>query len=160
MTMIAETRRRWAGWKAQEARAVAGNARPSAAAGREWIAQVARYSVVGILNTALDATLYFLLTHFLGLGGLKVLAKAISYGAGTVNSFHWNRSWTFKSRVRALVTFLPFLAVSLMALGLNAVAMYLSLELFSQQELPAFAVATIATLLWNFVLTKFVIFRR
>lgn len=166
--MIAQARRRWIGSRQPAAAGQAGRrgkdggTTPSGEGEgrREWLAQALRYSAVGIFNTVLDASVYFLLTHFLGLGGLKVLAKAISYGAGTLNSFHWNRSWTFRSKVRALATFVPFLVVSLMALGLNAVAMYLSLELFSQREMPAFVAATAATLLWNFAVTKFVIFRR
>ncbi len=125
-----------------------------------WFWQAVRYSTVGISNTVVDATLYLLLTHWLGLGGLKVLAKGISYSAGTVNSFHWNRSWTFRSRARAAVVFVPFLLASLAALAINAAAMYVCLELFSQRELPALAVATAITLLWNFGVTKFLIFKR
>ncbi len=125
-----------------------------------WIGQAFKYSTVGISNTVLDAVLYLVLTHWLGLGGLKVLAKAISYGAGTLNSFHWNRSWTFKSRARAAATFIPFVLVSLAALGINAAAMYVSLDLFSQREFVAFTLATSVTLLWNFGVTKFVVFRR
>ena len=125
-----------------------------------WLRQAAKYSTVGVSNTVLDAVLYFLLTHFLGLGSLRVLAKTISYGVGTLNSFHWNRSWTFESSARAAMTLIPYAMVSLAALGINALAMYLSLQLFSQNEMPSFALATAVTLLWNFALTKFVIFRR
>lgn len=124
-----------------------------------WLRQAARFSAVGASNTVLDAVLYFLLTHFFGLGSLRVVAKAISYGAGTLNSFHWNRSWTFRSRARAATTLIPYVLMSLAALAINAVAMYGSLQLFSQHEVPAFAVATGITLLWNFGLTKYVIFR-
>lgn len=125
-----------------------------------WFSQVIRYSVVGMSNTAVDATLYLLLTHWLGLGSLKVLAKGISYSVGTVNSFHWNRSWTFRSKARVAIIFVPFLLASLAALAINASAMYVCLELFDQRELPALALATAITLLWNFGVTKFLIFRR
>ena len=125
-----------------------------------WFWQVIRYSVVGLSNTGVDAALYLLLTHWLGLGSLKILAKGISYSVGTVNSFHWNRSWTFRSKARAAVIFVPFLLTSLAALAINASAMYVCLPLFDQRELPALALATAITLLWNFGVTKFLIFRR
>jgi putative flippase GtrA len=128
--------------------------------GSAWLAQVAKYSVVGVGNTALDAVLYLLLTRWLGLGGVKVLAKGLSYAVGTLNSFHWNRSWTFRSRVSAAATFLPFVLVSLTALALNALVMYLALALLGQQELLALALATGVTLLWNFAAGKFLVFRR
>jgi hypothetical protein len=38
--------------------------------------------------------------------------------------------------------------------------MYLGLELFGQRELPALALATGTTLTWNFVTSKFLVFRR
>ncbi len=125
-----------------------------------WLGQAFRYSAVGMSNTALDAVLYLVLTHWLGLGGLKILAKTISYGVGTLNSFHWNRSWTFKSKARAAATFIPFVLTNLLALGINAAAMYLSLRLFSQNDFPALALATGLTLLWNFGVAKFLIFKR
>ena len=125
-----------------------------------WFRQAAKYSAVGVANTALDATLYLVLTHWLGLGGVKVLAKGISYTAGTLNGFHWNRCWTFKSRGRVEATFIAFVLASLIALAINAAVMYLGLELFGQRELPALALATGTTLVWNFATSKFLVFRR
>ncbi len=125
-----------------------------------WLGQAARYSVVGLSNTALDAVVYLLLTRWLGLGGAKILAKGLSYTAGTLNSFHWNRSWTFHSRARALTTFLPFVLVSLASLAVNALMMYVGLAIFGQQELPALALATGTTLSLNFLAGKFLVFRR
>ena len=125
-----------------------------------WLWQAARFSAVGVLNTAVDAALYLALTRWLGLGGLRTVAKVISYAVGTVNSFYWNRSWTFQSRARVAATFVPFVLASLLALAINAGIMYLSLRLFDQYDLPALALATAVTLLWNFSVSKFLVFRR
>ena len=128
--------------------------------GSAVLQQAGKFSAVGLLNTAIDAALYLVLTHWLGLGGVKILAKALSYSAGTINSFVWNRSWTFNSRDRVLVTFPPFALSSLLALGINAGAMYLGLRLFGQRELLALAMATGITMLWNFSVSKLLVFRR
>ena len=125
-----------------------------------WFRQAARYSAVGLFNTLLDASLYLLLTRWLGLAGLKVLAKGISCSISTVNSFHWNRSWTFQSNARAVAIFAPFLLASLVAIAINAAAMDLCLDLLHQQEIPSLVMATGITLLWNFSVNKFVVFKR
>jgi len=125
-----------------------------------WIGQAIKYSAVGIFNTALDAALYLLLTQWLGLSGLKILAKGISYCVGILNSYHWNRSWTFESRANVASTLTPFVLASLAALGINTLAMYFGLLLFSRQEYIALAMATGITLIWNFSVTKFLVFRR
>jgi putative flippase GtrA len=62
-----------------------------------WLEQAAKFLSVGILNTALDAIIYLVLTRWLSFSTLQTLAKSISYGAGILNSFYWNKSWTFRS---------------------------------------------------------------
>jgi len=153
-TSPAERNRTWPAGRDSRHCGSAGRRRPP------WLGQIARYSAVGAFNTALDAGLYLLLTHWLGLSGLRILAKGISYGVGTLNSFHWNRSWTFRSSVAATTTFAPFLLVSIVALAVNAAAMDLFLELFAQHETPALIVATGLTLLWNFSVNKYIVFKR
>lgn len=125
-----------------------------------WLGQAVRYSAVGVLNTGLDAVLYLLLTHWLGLAGLRILAKGVSYGISAVNSYHWNRSWTFRSSSKALSTFGWFLLASLVAMGINTGAMYLFLDLLRQYEIPSLLMATGITLLWNFCANKFFVFKR
>jgi len=124
-----------------------------------WLHQAARYSAVGIFNTLLDAGLYLLLTHWLGLAGLKLLAKGISYTVGTLNSFHWNRTWTFRSDARLRTQFVLFALASLMAIGINTACMGLGLDLFRQAEIPALILATGLTLVFNFTVSKFIVFR-
>ncbi len=125
-----------------------------------WLQQAMRYSTVGLLNTLLDAGLYLLFTRWLGLAGFKLLAKGLSYGISTLNSFHWNRSWTFQSTASALALLTPFMLASAVAIAINAAAMGFSLQLFHQQDIPSLAMATGITLLWNFTVSKFLIFRR
>src|SRR3990172_1858515 len=49
-----------------------------------WFAQAAKFVLVGILNTAVDVGLYLVLTRWFGLFATwRVVAKGISYGAGT-----------------------------------------------------------------------------
>jgi putative flippase GtrA len=125
-----------------------------------WLEQTAKYSAVGMLNTLLDAALYLLLTHWLGFAGSRLVAKGISYSVGTVNSFHWNRTWTFRSDASSRTAFALFIAASLFAIAINTGIMDLGLLMFNQSEVPALALATGLTLVFNFCVNKFVIFKR
>jgi putative flippase GtrA len=136
-----------------------------------WLEQAAKFLSVGILNTALDAGLYFVLSRWLalrcadgysglGLSTLQTAAKGMSYGVGVLNSFYWNRSWTFKSDAGAATTLTPFALANLAALIINAGVMYVCLRTIGLHEMVSFAVATGSTFLWNFVISKFVIFKK
>lgn len=133
---------------------LSGLARPA------WLIQAFKFLTVGVLNTLLDAGLYFALTRWLGLAPQPSLAKAISYGAGISNSFYWNRSWTFRSKGKALSKFTLFVMVNLIALALNAGLMHIGLTVWHLPELAALVLATGSTLVWNFTISKFFIFNK
>jgi putative flippase GtrA len=125
-----------------------------------WLRQAVKFGIVGVLNTAVDLGTYFVLTRWLGMAGLPVAAKGISYSLGILNSFFWNKTWTFRSNASTWKTLVPFFLVSLIGLGMNAGGMQLGLNVLHLPELVALALATVFALAWNFVLSKFVIFRR
>jgi putative flippase GtrA len=125
-----------------------------------WLEQAVKFLSVGVLNTALDASLYFVLTRWLGFAAFKILAKSISYGTGILNSFYWNKSWTFKSDTDTMTAFVPFVVANLTALALNAGLMHLCLNALGLHEIPSLALATGITFLWNFTISKFFIFKR
>ena len=127
---------------------------------KKWMKQVFKFVLVGILNTLLDAAIYLVLTRWLGLGSRQALAKAISYGAGVINSYAWNRTWTFKSEASVFVTLAPFVLTGLVGAAISSAVMRLGLELLLLPEAAAFILATAATFAWNFMINKFVVFRK
>ena len=125
-----------------------------------WMRQGARFLVVGLLNTAVDLAVYVTLTRALALfAAWKVAAKALSYAAGLLNSYYWNRRWTFRSQSTPTLTFPPFVLANLVGLAINAGAMQLCLNTFGLPEAFSLALATGSTIAWNFTLSKFLIFR-
>ncbi|MDP2858678.1 MAG: GtrA family protein [Bacillota bacterium] len=125
-----------------------------------WFTQAAKFVLVGILNTAVDVGLYLVLTRWFGVfARWRVVAKGISYGAGILNSFYWNRSWTFKMRA-GVAAFVAFVAANLMAMAINAGVMYLSLNRVGLPEGPALALATGTAFVWNFTICKWFVFRK
>jgi putative flippase GtrA len=123
-----------------------------------WVRQFIRFGLVGVLNTLVDASFYFLLSRS-GLIPSLILAKGVSYTVGMLNSFYWNKSWTFQSHVKSRRVFLPFVVANLLAVGLNAGVMHLALNTFGLPESGALVLATVASFVWNFAISKFFIFK-
>jgi len=132
---------------------------PTPQSDRDWFRQATKFGVVGISNTLVDWGIYYILTRWLGLSALPVIAKAISYGAGILNSYIWNKRWTFRSQQQGVRPLLLFVGVNLIGMGFNALALKAGL-FFGISELLSLLLATSATLLWNFLLSKQVVFRR
>ena len=124
-----------------------------------WIPQIIRFSLVGILNTLLDAGIYLVLTRWLGFGALPVLAKGIAYTIGMGNSFIWNRNWTFNSEARIGRAAGIFVLAQVAALGVNAGVMAWGLNLLHLPEWIALGLATLAVFSWNFAINKWLVFR-
>ena len=126
----------------------------------EWLEQGAKFLLVGMMNTGIDIGLYFALTRFIpAFTEANVAAKGISYAAGVLNSYLWNRSWTFNSGDRSWKTFGPFVLANLFGLTINAAVLWLGLVL-SIPEILALLIATSMVLLWNFLISKLVVFNR
>ena len=93
--------------------------RPAIGAG---VGRVARFGLVGILNTALGLTIII---------GSKVifdtpdlLANALGYGVGLVVSFALNRGWTFGHRGRVASSATRFVVVFVSAYALNLATVF------------------------------------
>ena len=80
--------------------------------------QFVKFGLVGVLNTALHYGVFLVLFRVLGVPML--VASAIGYCVGLVNSFLLNRSWTFRVVGDGRrVEFVKFVVVNLIALGVN-----------------------------------------
>lgn len=123
------------------------------------VVQIAKFMTVGVLNTLIDAGTYFILTRSLGLMSLPVLAKSIAYVVGMINSFFWNRNWTFKSQTSTWRAAFLFTLTHIVALGINAGVMALSINVLYLPEIIGIGLATISSFVWNFALNKLLVFQ-
>ncbi len=117
-----------------------------------------RFATVGLTGTLLDIGLFTALHVLLGMPTLA--ANTLSYSAGIVNNYIWNRRWTFTDRPHKAVgmQFPQFATVSLSALLLNNLLVLLIAPPFSvlfphagYGDLLAKVCATAVGLCWNFV---------
>ena len=126
-----------------------------------WIHQVVKFGFVGGLNTAVDWGLYWLLTRTVPyFAESLVLAKSISYTVGIINSFFWNKNFTFRAKQTPPRKFILFFITNLMAVAINSTVMAFSLHTMQLSELASLGLATGCTLLWNFLTSKFLIFKQ
>lgn len=116
-----------------------------------------KFALVGAANTLIDYGVFTLLTQWLGVG--VYLANVIGYGCGMLNSYVWNRSWTFRSREGffspALVR---FVVLNLAMAGLSTALLYGFHDLMGLPELVAKGGATLLTLAVNFVCNRLWVF--
>lgn len=127
--------------------------------------RVGRFLAVGSVGTLLD----FSLLTLLKLAGLPTLAaNSLSFLAGLVNNFTWNRMWTFGDSVQPdwQKQLAQFTVVSLVGLGLsNLIVLGLEGPLGSilghpaWGYLPAKVIATGVVVFWNYSANRLWTFR-
>ncbi|MEX2054331.1 MAG: GtrA family protein [Candidatus Colwellbacteria bacterium] len=132
--------------------------------------QVAKFVVVGGLNTVLDFAVLNLLIALTGIatGGIFSLFKALSFSIAVVNSYFWNKHWTFEASGKNRAEFIEFLLVSLVGAGINvgsasALVNYVE-PLFGLGAIAwanlAALLATFLALAWNFLGYKLLVFKK
>jgi putative flippase GtrA len=123
--------------------------------------QFALFCSVGVLNTLVDISVYFLLTRVVfGLGFIFV-AKAISYIAATLFSFFVNRYWTFEKRspvrLRELGRFYSTVGLGIFV---NLGVLYVVVSIFHLYDIVGVVLAAFATAVWGFSLSKWYVFNK
>jgi putative flippase GtrA len=87
----------------------------------KFVIQAFKYGIVGVLNTLLTAITIWLMMQFVFnlKGEQEATSKVVSisniagYAAGLINSFIWNRKWTFKSKKSWKTDFFKFMGAFL-----------------------------------------------
>jgi putative flippase GtrA len=125
--------------------------------------QLARFIVVGFLNTFVDLMAFYLLGLIPGMP--DVAAKGVSYILGICNSFLWNKYWTFGAgrSAKGGREFAVFFAVNTPPLIVNVVVftllgLWIGEGTFIVRMSKAFAAAVISVA-WNFLGSRYLAFR-
>lgn len=114
--------------------------------------QFIKFAIVGVANTALDIGLFTLL-HAWGLHYL--LANVFAFSAGVINSYYWNRRWTFRSRQAKWGSeMIKFFTVSGIGFAGNELLLLLLVELGHWLPLAAKLIVTIVIFFWNYLANR------
>ncbi len=138
-----------------------------------WLAvlrQVTKFIIVGGLNTFLDLAIFNFLIFSSGIAAGAGLSffKGISFLAAVTNSYFWNKYWTFESGTKKELEFIQFVVISTIGLFINVGVLSLVVNTIGAPGAIAPAlwanigalIATAASLIWNFLGYKFIVFRR
>jgi len=121
--------------------------------------QFIRFIVVGLLNTAVDFGLLNLLIYLFRWP--SVWANTVSFSVAVLNSFFWNKYWTFRQKEGRMIQQLAtFIVVSLIGLGLSDLLVYLGNVRLDYNINLVKVISVIVVFLWNFLGYKYLTFRR
>ena len=146
--------------------------------------QIAKFGVTGILNALVDLGVLTILTFvfrtylnidskgtvIVGLSFLTFYSvyKAISFIIANVNSYYWNKYWTFHKDGEKSSEFIQLFIISVVGFIVNVLAASIvftstasSSTLSADQAGLIGAIAgSIAGLAWNFIGYKFIVFKK
>jgi putative flippase GtrA len=125
--------------------------------------QFLQFGLVGFSGYIVNLTVFALLTGeglFFrdgsdGLGVHYIPAAIVAFCVAVSNNFFWNRHWTFDAKHgHAGFQAARFFTVSVLALGLNLIALELLISVADMSELPAQALAVAFAMPFNFIGNK------
>ena len=121
--------------------------------------ELIRFGLVGVMNTAVDAGAYFLLTLIPFFAENYLIAQVISYTLGALNSLIVNKTFTFRDKSRLNTRrIVLFAVVTLVALGVSSAALALCKEVLGWNNLFSKGAAVVVGIGVNFVGNKLFVF--
>lgn len=97
--------------------------------------RLSRFCGVGVSNTAITLTTYYLLVRA---GSPGWAASAFAFAAGALNGFHWNARWTFAGcGDRAAATRARYVAVQGAGSALSAIGVLGAQDVLHLAHVPA-----------------------
>lgn len=136
--------------------------------------QLAKFGLIGTANFVVDLGIFSLFIWMTGIteGNFIILFKVISVSIAIINSYIWNKFWSFEEKRtdEAVIRrqFLQFIAISVAGLVLNTAVTYSLINFAGDMTniAPATwatissAIASVIILSWNFIGYKFFVFKR
>ena len=129
--------------------------------------EVGKFILVGSLNTFVDLGVLnvFILATAITAGAMFSVFKGVAFIVAVINSYFWNKHWTFKAEKGR---FREFLVVSLIGFLINVGVASVMVNLVGPLgglSGPIWAnigaiTATVVALLWNFLGYKFFVFKK
>ena len=117
--------------------------------------QLARFIVVGCAAVATDFVFYFVLLNLIP----HAPAKTISFIAGTIVAYIFNKYWTFEKPDKSHTEMFQFFILYTLTLGANVGVNAITLHFFPEYTLLAFFCATGTSTVLNFIGQKWWVFK-
>ena len=119
--------------------------------------QLVKYVLIGILGLVVDFGTYWILTDI----NINVeIANMLSSTCGIINNFFWNSYTNFKVHNRMFLRFISYFLVGQITTVFTTISLFIFATKLGFSHLIVKVIATIVATLIQFVLNKFVTFRK
>jgi putative flippase GtrA len=117
--------------------------------------EMIRFCVAGIIVTATDFSIYWVLFHIFPFS----VSKGISFVCAGIVGYLLNKYWTFKNMHPSYFEVVRYVFINCLALGMNVLINQRALSLWHGSIFLAFITATVLTGLFTYVCFKWWVFR-
>ncbi len=120
-----------------------------------------RFITVGVMNTLVDFLLFFICYQAIGI--YYTISQVIGYSGGVINSFIWNKLWTFESKNnkgQTALEFLRFMVINGISLSVSVIGIKWLVETASWNVLLAKVLVTLIAQLINYTGYKLWVFKK
>ena len=117
---------------------------------------LSKFVLIGLINTALGYGLFGLFLYF---GSFYLVALTLSHVIATINSYIWNRKFTFKSKENVKGEFIRFICVYVLMFVINFVLLYLAVDVLRYQPHIAQLCILVVIVITSFLGQKYFTFR-
>lgn len=121
--------------------------------------QFAKFLVVGLASFAVDYGIFVVLFHFFGVQYL--VASTVSFALSLVLNYFLTLKFVFDAKPgrNVALEFTIYVGLNIIALGLNQLILFLSVDLLGLSPLIGKLIATAVVLIYNFISRKLLIER-
>jgi putative flippase GtrA len=123
-----------------------------------FIKQSIKFIIVGIINTLVTYLTFKILTLLFSIN--DIISIIIGYILGVINSFILNKIWTFKSKIMSIKEMIFFIIIFIISLVLKIVAYRILKEKILLQKDIAFFIGMAIYTSTNFLLNKYITFKK
>jgi len=125
----------------------------------EKLKLLSRFSIIGIMNTLIDFVVFTIFHSFFGIN--YTISQIAGYSFGVVNSFIFNKNWTFEHRntnKKTVHEFLQFIIINLISLIITIICMRFLINDFAINVYIAKIIVTLVAQITNFIAYKLWVF--
>lgn len=125
--------------------------------------QFVKYAFVGVLNTITDFLVYVVLTRAVyWFAHYYLVANMFSFVIAVTQSFFLNKFWTFqdKEKNHASFQYIKFVFINFITLAVNQLIFYLLVDRLNVYDLFAKIVLIFSSVMINFALMKYWVFKK
>ena len=123
----------------------------------KFVIQFIKFGIVGVSNTLLSALTIWILLKVLHCS--DYISNIVGYIVGLVNSFIWNRKWTFDSKTKVTDTLFKFILTFGVSYLFQLVNLYILLHYTSIDSYVSQLLSIVVYTGINFVLNKIYTFK-